>query len=87
MSDEQEDVDGDWAAEELDPAETLEDLLEEIAEGLQLDVEVEVEASEGLLTGRLTSGCSSAGMARRSTRCSTWRSGSCSRRGRRRCAS
>jgi spoIIIJ-associated protein len=53
MSDEREDVDGDWAAEELDPAETLEDLLEEIAEGLQLDVEVEVEASEGLLTGRL----------------------------------
>ncbi len=39
--------------EELDPAEALEDLLEEIAEGLGLDVEVEVEESGGVLTGRL----------------------------------
>ena len=31
----------------------MEDLLEEIAEGLQLDVEVEVEEGEGVLTGRL----------------------------------
>jgi len=53
MSDEEEDVEGDWTGEELDPVETLEDLLEEIAEGLQLDVEVEVEAGDGVLTGRL----------------------------------
>jgi len=53
MSDEEEDVEGDWTGEELDPVETLEDLLEEIAEGLQLDVEVEVEAGDGMLTGRL----------------------------------
>jgi spoIIIJ-associated protein len=53
MSDEEEDVEGDWTEEELDPVETLEDLLEEIAEGLQLDVEVEVEAGDGVLTGRL----------------------------------
>jgi spoIIIJ-associated protein len=39
--------------EELDPAEALEDLLKEIAEGLGLDVEVEVEESGGVLTGRL----------------------------------
>jgi spoIIIJ-associated protein len=53
MSDEEEDAEGDWTGEELDPVETLEDLLEEIAEGLQLDVEVEVEAGDGVLTGRL----------------------------------
>ncbi len=39
--------------EELEPAEVLEDLLEEIAEGLGLDVEVEVEEREGVLSGRL----------------------------------
>jgi spoIIIJ-associated protein len=53
MNDEDGGADGGWAAEELDPAETLEDLLEEIAEGLRLDVEVEVEEVEGVLTGRL----------------------------------
>jgi spoIIIJ-associated protein len=52
MSDDEE-VEEDWTGEELDPVETLEDLLEEIAEGLQLDVEVEVEAGDGVLTGRL----------------------------------
>jgi spoIIIJ-associated protein len=39
--------------EELDPAETLEDLLEEIAERLRLDVDVDVEEGDGVLTGRL----------------------------------
>jgi spoIIIJ-associated protein len=39
--------------EELEPAEALEELLEEIAEGLGLDVEVEVEEREDVLTGRL----------------------------------
>jgi spoIIIJ-associated protein len=53
MSDGVEGVDGDWAADELDPAEALEDLLEEIAEGLGLDVEVEVEEGDGVLVGRL----------------------------------
>ena len=48
-----EGVEDDWTDEELDPVETLEDLLEEIAEGLQLDVEVEVETSDDVLTGRL----------------------------------
>ena len=39
--------------EELEPAEVLEELLEEIAEGLGLDVEIEVEEREGVLSGRL----------------------------------
>jgi len=52
MSDEPEEPEEGWV-DELDPVETLEDLLEEIAEGLQLDVEVEVEEGDGVLTGRL----------------------------------
>src|SRR5271155_1988940 len=52
MSEQNEDLEEGWD-EELDPVETLEDLLEEIAEGLQLDVEVEVEQGDGVLTGRL----------------------------------
>src|SRR5271155_5135151 len=52
MSDEPDDAEEGWV-DELDPVETLEDLLEEIAEGLQLDVEVEVEQGDGVLTGRL----------------------------------
>jgi spoIIIJ-associated protein len=52
MSEEaQEDQEG-WE-DELNPVEILEDLLEEIAEGLKLDVEVEVEQGDGVLTGRL----------------------------------
>jgi spoIIIJ-associated protein len=53
MSDGVEGVDRDRAADELDPIEALEDLLEEIAEGLGLDVEVEVEEGDGVLVGRL----------------------------------
>jgi spoIIIJ-associated protein len=53
MSDEVEDREESWADEELEPVEMLEDLLEEIAEGLRLDVEVEVEEGDGVLTGRL----------------------------------
>lgn len=41
------------ASEELEPAEALEDLLGEIAEGLGLDVEVEVVEEDGMLSGRL----------------------------------
>src|SRR5580658_3758595 len=39
--------------EELGPAELLEELLEEIADGLGLDVEVEVQEGDGVLTGAL----------------------------------
>jgi spoIIIJ-associated protein len=52
MSDSDEVADAD-AAEELEPAEALEELLEEIAEALGLDVAVEVEEEDGLLSGRL----------------------------------
>ena len=38
---------------ELDPAEALGDLLEEIVDALGLDAEVEVEEGEGLLHGRI----------------------------------
>jgi spoIIIJ-associated protein len=53
MIDESREQDEDWDGEELGPVETLEDLLEEIAEGLRLDVRVEVEEGDGVLTGRL----------------------------------
>lgn len=39
--------------EELEPAELLEELLEEVTAGLGLDAEIEVEQEEGLLRGRL----------------------------------
>jgi spoIIIJ-associated protein len=46
--------DTDAQGPELEPAEALEELLEEIAEGLGLDVEVRVEGDGGVLHGRLT---------------------------------
>jgi spoIIIJ-associated protein len=39
--------------EELEPAELLEELLEEVTAGLGLDAEIEVEQDEGVLRGRL----------------------------------
>jgi spoIIIJ-associated protein len=39
--------------EELEPAELLEELLEEITAGLSLEVEVEVEEGGGVLRGRI----------------------------------
>jgi spoIIIJ-associated protein len=49
MSAREEDMD----AEDLEPAEALEELLEEIADGLGLDAEIEVEEQDGVLSGRL----------------------------------
>lgn len=46
MSDDDKDL-------ELEPAEALEELLEEIVDDLQLDAEVEVLERDGVLTGRL----------------------------------
>lgn len=43
----------DLDEEELEPAELLEELLEEVTEGLGLEVEVEVEEGDGLLSGRV----------------------------------
>jgi spoIIIJ-associated protein len=53
MNDEDESADAGSMAEELEAAEALEELLEEIAEGLGLDVEVEVEEGDGVLSGRM----------------------------------
>jgi spoIIIJ-associated protein len=39
--------------DELEPAEALEELLEEVADGLGLDVEVEVQEGDGVLRGNL----------------------------------
>jgi spoIIIJ-associated protein len=40
----------------VDPLDTLEELLDEIAEGLGLDVEIAVEEADGVLTGSLEGG-------------------------------
>jgi spoIIIJ-associated protein len=53
MSEESKYVDADAEEEELEPEETLEELLEEIADAFGLDVRVEVDASEGVLSGRV----------------------------------
>jgi len=53
MSERDGDSSEDLATEELDPVEALEELLEEIADGLQLDVDVDVEERDGVLSGRL----------------------------------
>jgi spoIIIJ-associated protein len=44
---------GDPGEEELEPAEALEELLEEVSVGLGLDVDVEVEEADGVLSGRI----------------------------------
>jgi spoIIIJ-associated protein len=54
MSDAGGNVSGAMNGEELDPLEALEELLDEIVEGLGLDVEIEVEEDGGVLSGRLT---------------------------------
>jgi len=41
------------AGEPLEPPEALEELLEEIVDGLGLDVEIEIEQREGMLLGRV----------------------------------
>ena len=74
---------GEAGDDELEPAAALEELLEEVADGLGLDVEVEVQEEDGVLRapcGARTSVCSSAAAVRRSTLFSTWPSGSCSAR-------
>jgi spoIIIJ-associated protein len=54
MSDEGVNGDGGFGEEDLEPTDALEELLDEIVDGLGLDVEIEVEEAEGVLTGRLT---------------------------------
>ncbi len=53
MSDRDDSRDGDVAADELEPAEALEELLEEIVDGLRLEVELHVDEQDGVLSGRL----------------------------------
>jgi spoIIIJ-associated protein len=53
MSVEDSREDAEPAGEELEPAEALEELLEEITEGLGLEVELEVEEQDGVLIGRV----------------------------------
>jgi spoIIIJ-associated protein len=48
-----DDGDDDGSEDELEPAEALQELLEEVADGLGLDVEIEVEEGGGVLSGRL----------------------------------
>jgi len=43
----------DVSVEELEPAEALEELLEEITDGLGLEVDVEVDLDDGVLCGRV----------------------------------
>ncbi len=45
--------DGDDHDKELEPADLLEELLEEIVDDLQLEADIEVVEDEGVLTGRL----------------------------------
>lgn len=49
----EEDEDMVTEVDDVEPVELLEDLLEEIADALDLDVEVEVTASDGVLNGFL----------------------------------
>jgi spoIIIJ-associated protein len=53
MKNDDPDADAGLTGAELEPAAVLEDLLEEVAEGLGLDVEVAVEEEDGVLNGRL----------------------------------
>jgi spoIIIJ-associated protein len=54
MSERDENGDGAVDVGELEPVEALEELLDEIVDGLGLDVDIEVEEADGVLTGRLT---------------------------------
>lgn len=53
MSELDEERNGDGPAGELEPAELLEELLEEIVDSLGLEAEVHIEERDGVLAGRL----------------------------------
>ncbi|HWX52333.1 MAG TPA: R3H domain-containing nucleic acid-binding protein [Solirubrobacteraceae bacterium] len=54
MSPDEPDREDGTAAEELEPAEALEELLEEIVDDLGLEADIEVDEADGVLSGRLT---------------------------------
>ena len=56
MNDEDRDAGTEPPAEELEPAEALEELLEEIVDALGIDVEIDVEEGAGGLSGRVQGG-------------------------------
>src|ERR1700736_3593778 len=56
MNDEDRDAGTEPLAEELEPAEALEELLEEIVDALGIDVEIDVEERAGVLSGRIHGG-------------------------------
>jgi spoIIIJ-associated protein len=47
------DQEGELPTDDLEPSEALEELLEEIVEGLGLDAEIEVQEGDGVLRGNL----------------------------------
>ncbi len=53
MSDQDDELDEDLTPGDLEPVDALEELLEEIADGLGLDAEVRVEERDGVLAGEL----------------------------------
>jgi spoIIIJ-associated protein len=53
MSDEPRGDAAGAAGDDIDPADALGELLEEIADRLDLDVDIDIEESDGVLTGRL----------------------------------
>jgi spoIIIJ-associated protein len=50
---ESEEVDEDLDTGDLEPVEALEELLEEVVDGLGLDAEIHIEERDGVLSGRL----------------------------------
>jgi len=56
MSDEERYAGTEPLAEELEPPEALEELLEEIVDALGIDVEIDVEERAGILSGRIQGG-------------------------------
>jgi spoIIIJ-associated protein len=53
VSDDDDISDAGAVADELEPVEALEELLEEVVEGLRLDAEITVDERAGMLSGRV----------------------------------
>ena len=53
MSDHEGNREADAMVDELEPVEALEELLEEIIDGLRLEADIEVDEADGVLSGRV----------------------------------